>query len=215
MPVPAHRPFSLQPSAFSPEPAPHPDFRTHPSKDSAPGTPRPRSAFTAIELIVVLVIVFVLVGIGAVGIMPALREGRVTEAANAATDLAGNAMAKARLQRDLAATDLHGIRFDGASNPNKVVLVYGDPSGTPGEKRTQWLNANVQIFRGDSPLDGSWDCWFQPTTGFPVDPASGLVAPFAAGATGTTDHLSLRTLDGSFRRALAVYEAGIVHVARF
>jgi type II secretory pathway pseudopilin PulG len=176
-----------------------------------------RRGFTALELIIVLGVMFLLVSLGLVGVVPALRKSRIQQSVTAVVELCTDAIVWSRSQEDRDGTDVYGICFDGTGDPHVVALVFGDPA-TPATMRvvkTHALNRNVMLFWGATPLTTKRYCFFQPTSGFPMNLATRLPQAYGTGVPGAANTLSARSLDGEYRLALGIYSVGIVHDESF
>jgi len=177
----------------------------HPSHPSCP-----RRAFTAIEMVTVLAIIVLLSGMAVPALMPALRKGRINEAASAITAIAGQARVLAR--RALPGGSSYGVVIANDAQGTWVGITYGSSASsgnlldsTTGKRR---LNRNVTVTLPASASEYGW--MYENRTGF-----------LNAGATptpGTTwdwAQVTVRSLDatteGRYRRAVAVYRVGFSH----
>lgn len=160
-------------------------------------------AFTAIEVLVTLSIAILLGTMSVVGTLPALRRGRVAESLDILREMSNDARRHSRACVDPATR--FGLRIDGSSVPNRIDLLRDDEVIASGE-----FDPISQIFAGEHPLTGVRQWWYQPRTGFPFNPTTGQPIAVGAGARGTPDHLSLRTIDQQVRTAFAIYSIGVV-----
>jgi len=167
-----------------------------------------RSGITTIELVIALTIAVTLAALGAIGVLPFLRKNRMVEAYNAVDRAAGEARTYARL-RPANGSEFYGVRIDAKTVPNQVVVVQR-LGGSERELSRYALNRNVQVYQGDQPMTSTLSWFCQPRTGYPVQTPNGPITAIAAVPMGNPGHLSLRSLDGRHRIAVAVYEVGLV-----
>jgi type II secretory pathway pseudopilin PulG len=137
----------------------------HPSR---PG--RTRDGFTAIEMMVVISVMILLVAMSLPGLFPALKKGRVSDAAEAIMRVASQArqMARLRPQPVGAAVSYYGVSVVvPATGPAYAVLTYGNnPPGAAANEFYNDLNGNgtadpneyvckVNFNNGVRPFNGS------------------------------------------------------------
>ncbi len=103
-----------------------------------------RAGFTAIEMMVVVSIIILLVAMTVPSIFPAIKKGRVHDAANAIMRVASQARQLARTRQQPSAA--MGLRYYGVSvvmppggAPAYAVLVYGDGSSPPASPSAEEL----------------------------------------------------------------------------
>ena len=128
--------------------------------------PGARGGFTAIELMVVVSIIILLVAMTVPSIFPAIRKGRVHDAANAIMRVASQArqLARTRPQPLMATPPFYGVAVVvPGTGPAYAVLTYDDgssPSVSTSGLKTQYdtnkyvslqaFNANVMPFTGSA-----------------------------------------------------------------
>jgi type II secretory pathway pseudopilin PulG len=211
---------------------------------------RARAAFTAIELLIVLVVVLVLIGMAVPALVGAMRKGSVNDAANSIVRVSSQArqFARTRQAPTGASIEYYGLVLVGDEQPNYVALTYGTtaskakillrPDGKPVVKLL--FNRNVVMFTHNAHppaapaedtvsngLGGEKGWMYQYRTGYPIWPGSPPVKAVNIGVDPnwpsaiTVDaqkfpneirHLSLRTLDGRYKTAIAIYEIGLSNV---
>ncbi|MBA3847126.1 MAG: prepilin-type N-terminal cleavage/methylation domain-containing protein [Planctomycetes bacterium] len=92
---------------------------------------RPRAGFTAIELMVVLIVILVLIGLAVPGLVGAMRKGSVNDAANAIMRVSSQARQFARTRPAPSTTPgsppaaYFGLVIVGDEQPNYVALTWG------------------------------------------------------------------------------------------
>ncbi len=171
-----------------------------------------RAAMSAMELMTTIGIAIALGSMSVASLLPALRRGKVAEAASTIDAANQEARTRARLEPS-GDTVSYGVRLVGNAVPNRVEVLRKE-SGDPTVIQSFAFNRNVQTYRGDNPLGGTMEWYFQPRTGYPLD-ASEQIAAVGAVLPGDPAHLSLRTLDGRNRYGVAVYEIGLVSAEAF
>ena len=129
----------------------------HPSR---PG--RTRDGFTAIEMMVVISVMILLVAMSLPGLFPALKKGRVSDAAEAIMRVASQArqMARLRPQPVGAAVSYYGVSVVvPATGPAYAVLTYGSQrirlQGEFQQRRASLQRLNRSSARGRLHADGS------------------------------------------------------------
>jgi type II secretory pathway pseudopilin PulG len=203
-------------------------------------TDRTRSAFTAIELLVVLGIAMLLMAMAVPGLVGALRKSTVGDAASSITRVSSQArqLARSRLVATVGPKAMwyYGVVLVNDENPSYVALTFGasakktdilersDGSGKPVCKLT--FNRNITIMldaeQMDKPEGLGW--MYQYRTGKPVI-ANQLTAPnynIGAPNTGTpaaTEDISktitVQTRDGRYRAAVAIYQIGLANIQEY
>ncbi len=179
---------------------------------SGPRLQPSRAALTAMELMVTISIAIALGSMSVASLLPALRRGKVAEAASTIDAANQEARTRARLEPS-GDTITYGVRLVGNARPNRVEVLRFDANGATVLQYFDF-NRNVQIHHGEPALAGTLEWRFQARTGFPVDTNQQITA-IGAVAVGSPDHLSLRTLDGRNRYGIAVYEIGLVSASAF
>lgn len=149
---------------------------------------KPRKAFTAIEILVVLVVALVLIGMAVPALMGALRKGSVNDAANAIMRVSSQARQLARTRQLASAGRYYGIVIvapaDGSSP--YAALTHGPTAaedtilrynGKPVSKLL--FNRNVVVYTGREhnsatavPLTTEIGWLYQYRTGYPIVDAS-------------------------------------------
>ncbi len=183
-----------------------------------PSTCRTRVGITAVELMVVLGVMITLSGLSVSGLVGNLRKARLNQAVGDLVEASNDASRMARTNQAPANGYEYGVRIGtNVSGRAYVSVVLGDPN-TPSsatEVRRRTLNENLLIYRGNAPLAGDWAWFYDYATGEPHDPVT--LQPIAIGSVplGNPDHLSIRTLDNQLKRAISIYEIGIVASQEF
>jgi type II secretory pathway pseudopilin PulG len=167
-----------------------------------------QSAFTSIELLVVISILAFLAGATAIGVVDALRRSRAVQGIADLREISEQAAALARTRMAVAGS-WYGVRIDGSSNPNTVALTWGSVAA-PQVLQTRRLNGNLQWWSGSTPLSSTLSWQVQAGSGYPYNASTGTVT-----AVGVATPLSLRTGDQRIRRAIAIYEIGVLHAEPF
>lgn len=160
-----------------------------------PRSPRCRLGFTAIELLIVLIVVLILIGLVVPGLLGALRKGSVNDAANSIVRVSSQARQFARTRAlDSANPKYFGMILVAPADgkPTYAALTYGancppqlgdilpQPNGNPVCKLG--FNANVVVYRGEAKAENDpsvqplapGEClgWvYQYRTGYPIYPA--------------------------------------------
>ncbi|MBA3683845.1 MAG: hypothetical protein H0W72_01165 [Planctomycetes bacterium] len=159
-----------------------------------------------------IAVAVLLAGMSVASLLPALRRGKVAEAASTIDAANQEARTRARLEPS-GDTVTYGVRLVGNVQPNRVEVLRNDASGVEVIQRFDF-NRNVQIHQGDNPLAGTMEWYFQPRTGYPLD-ATQQITAIGAVLPGDPRHLSLRTHDGRNRYGVAIYEIGLVSAEVF
>lgn len=171
-----------------------------------------RAALSAMELMTTIGIAVMLAGMSVASLLPALRRGKVAEAASTIDAANQEARTRARLEPS-GDTVTYGVRLIGDAQPNRVEVLRDDGAGAKVIQRFDF-NRNVQIHQGEGKLAGNIEWFFQPRTGYPLD-ATRQITAIGAVLPGDPRHLSLRTLDGRNRYGVAIYEIGLVSAETF
>ncbi len=168
---------------------PAPTVVARPSPDGYPTamTTTPRAGFTAIELLVVLIVVLVLIGMAVPALLGSMRKGSVNDAANAVIRVSSQARQFARTRSLVAAAvGYYGLTIASDNGQTYVALTYGTDAkpatilmqpatGKPVSKLL--LNRNVLAYTGDKydpdgarPLENAQSVgWlYQYRTGYPI-----------------------------------------------
>lgn len=171
-----------------------------------------RQGFTAIEMMVSLIVLLALSSVTVPSLVGALRHARVNEAANAVSKAIGVARSLART-RQADAAKFYGVVIVNDQEPAWVGVTYGVTAtkddlllekGKPVCRLA--FNRNVVVFQGASPLPESLGFFFKYRLGHPI------ATPSATAKPTTIAGLSLRTLDDAYRAALAIYEVGMINI---
>ena len=172
-----------------------------------------RSGMTAIELVVVLGVMLTLSSLTVTGLVANLRKGRLNQAVGDLVEASNDAARLARTTQPAAGGAEYGVRVgNDAGGRSYIAVVLGDPNApaAAAEVRRRTLNENLMIYRGTDPIAGSWSWFYGYGTGEPHDPVTLEPISIGAGPLGDRDHLSIRTLDNQLKRAVAIYEIGVV-----
>ncbi len=155
-----------------------------------------RQGFTALEMLVVLGIIFVLVAMTMPSIFSAIRKGRIHDAANAIGYVSSQARQLARASLPLpvgAPARCYGVALvpPTATSPGYAALVFGGPAPgdaievmSNGRNVSRFaFNRNALLYKGDdfinsTPLSsGSRIVWYyQNQTGLPLQNAGDMTA---------------------------------------
>jgi len=172
-------------------------------------TDQPRRGFTAIEMLVVITVMILLAGLSAIAVLPAVRRGKLSDAVNRIDRCVQDARQQARQRAPDPLRGSYGVRLVGDQVPNYAAVMLGNQ-----EIARHEFNRNVQIYVGNQPLTTPLAWFNQPITGYVVG-ADGRLIDVGAARLGQPSHLSLRTLDGRHRTAIAVYRVGLLNSEEF
>lgn len=191
-----------------------------------------RRGFTVIEMLFVMGTIAILAGMAVPAVAPALRRGRVNEAANLIVRLNSEARALAR-SSTLSNTDFYGVVVVNGE-PSYAALTYGanasaatilTKNGKPVAKYE--FNDSVVVYAGASSATAtpisSIGWLYRYGSAYPsMSPSQPVDNPgwwCSVGVTGSPvcNSLSVRSLDGGgrYRSAISIYQIGVSHVAEF
>ncbi|MDA3962087.1 MAG: type II secretion system protein [Planctomycetota bacterium] len=187
--------------------------------------PTSRSAFTAVEILVVLSVIAILTGVTLPSLVPAMRRARVGATANAITDAHSTARHLARL--NLTQPGRHfGVRISnvGGGAAPQVAVVTGGNGATKVYAEDGVavhavpINPNTVVFAHNNstvqrPSTITW--WYSNQTGYPVaSPGSVQAKPIGLDVTGAQfRHFGVSAIDGAEVLDMAIYDIGASHVA--
>jgi len=186
----------------------------------SPSFPPSRSGMTAIELLVVMGIMAGLSSMAVSGIIGAYRRAALGSAISTIIDANDHAQAYARYHippPNTSPPSYYGVRIRNEGERIAIETIKADPllmGGASVLNRTL-LPRTMRIFRGNSQLSSDMSWFLSYGTGYPINPLTALPRPVGASPPGTSEHLSVRSVDGRMRTAVSVYEIGIVVSAPF
>jgi type II secretory pathway pseudopilin PulG len=193
----------------------------------------PRGGFTAIELLVVLGIIILLMSMSVPGLVGALRKGKVNDAANTIVRVSSQGRQLARTRQIGAATKFYGMVLVNDETPAYAALTYGTTAskttilhrgGDPTKPEVCKLNfnRNITLMLDAAPLTAELGWMYQYRTGYPIIVNNITASSVNIGAPNLpavdaidsrfSKVISVMTIDGKYKSAVAIYQIGLANI---